>query len=84
MSLASHLRAVALGGQVHSVLDHAAVSEWVRVAGNQGRLGGLLKLWLVEKPSQGTPEIEVHRLLDRLGDRAGPGSNPSSQPLRGG
>jgi hypothetical protein len=37
-------------------------------AGDQGRLGGLLKLWLVD-PRHGAPEIEMRRLLDRLGER---------------
>jgi hypothetical protein len=39
-----------------------------KVNGDQGRLGGLLKLWLVERAGQGAPEIEVRRLLDRLGE----------------
>ena len=68
LSVASYLRAVALGCQVRSVLDHKAVAELVKVAGDQGRLGGLLKLWLVDQPGKGAPEIEVRRLLDRLGD----------------
>ncbi len=50
------------------MLDHAAVGELVKVAGDQGRLGGLLKLWLVDRPGKGAPEIEVRRLLERLGD----------------
>ena len=68
LSVASYLRAVALGRQVRSVLDHRAVGELVKVAGDQGRLGGLLKLWLIDQPGKGAPEIEVRRLLDRLGD----------------
>jgi hypothetical protein len=68
LSLASYLRASALGRQVRSVLDHKAVGELVKVAGDQGRLGGLLKLWLTDQPGRGVPEIEVRRLLNRLGD----------------
>jgi hypothetical protein len=71
LSVASYLRACALGKQVHSVLDLRAVSELVKVAGDQGRLGGLLKLWLVDQPGRGAPEIEVRRLLDRIGDAQG-------------
>jgi hypothetical protein len=71
LSVASYLRASALGRQVRSVLDHKAVRELVKVAGDQGRLGGLLKLWLVDQPGRGAPEIEVRRLLDRLGDLQG-------------
>jgi hypothetical protein len=44
------------------------VGDLVKVAGDQGRLGGLLKLWLVDQPGKGAPEIEVRRLLERLGD----------------
>ena len=61
----------ALGRQISPVLDHQAVGELVKVAGDQGRLGGLLKLWLVDQPGRGAPEIEVRRLLDRLGDLQG-------------
>ena len=39
--------------------------------GDQGRLGGLLKLWLVDRPGAGAPEIEVRRLLDRIGELQG-------------
>src|ERR1700712_5260549 len=71
LSVSAYLRAVALGRQVQSGLDHAAVNELVKVAGDQGRLGGLLKLWLVDQPGRGVPAIEVRRLLDRLGDLQG-------------
>ena len=68
LSVSGYLRTVALGRQVGSVLDHKAVGDLVRVAGDQGRLGGLLKLWLVDRPGEGAPEIEVRRLLDRIGE----------------
>lgn len=71
LSIASYLRALGLGHETRSALDHAAVGELVKVAGDQGRLGGLLKLWLVERPGQGAPEIEVRRLLDRIGELQG-------------
>ena len=67
----AYLRAVALGRQISPVLNHQAVGELVKVAGDQGRLGGLLKLWLVDQPGRGAPKIEVRRLLDRLGDLQG-------------
>lgn len=71
LSTASYLRAVALNKTIGSVLDHAAVGDLVRVAGDQGRLGGLLKLWLVDQPGKGAPEVEVRRLLDRLEELQG-------------
>lgn len=68
LSVSAYLRAVALNHRIGAVLDHAAVGDLVKVAGDQGRLGGLLKLWLVDRPGKGAPEIEVRRLLQRLGD----------------
>ena len=47
-------------------MDHAAIDSLIRVAGDQGRLGGLLKLWLAERPGEGASEIEVAALLDEL------------------
>jgi len=68
LSVSAYLRAVALNHRTSSVLDHEAVGELVKVAGDQGRLGGLLKLWLVDRPGQGAPETDVRKLLERLGD----------------
>lgn len=45
--------------------------DLAKVNGDQGRLGGLLKLWLVDRPGRGVPEIEVRRLLDRIGELQG-------------
>lgn len=68
LSVSAYLRAAGLGKAIKPVLDHAAVSDLVRVAGDQGRLGGLLKLWLVDRPGRGVSEAEVRRLLDRIGE----------------
>jgi hypothetical protein len=68
LSVSAYLRAAGLGKAIKPVLDHAAVSDLVRVAGDQGRLGGLLKLWLVDRPGRGASEAEIRRLLDRIGD----------------
>ncbi len=68
LSVSAYLRAAGLGKAIKPVLDHAAVRDLVRVAGDQGRLGGLLKLWLVDRPGRGASEAEIRRLLDHLGD----------------
>ena len=68
LSVASYLRASALGRQVRSALDRKAAVEDVNVGGAQGGVGGVLKLWLVDQPGKGAPEVEVRRLLDRLGE----------------
>lgn len=68
LSVSAFLRTAGLHQPIRSVLDHDAIRELAKVNGDQGRLGGLLKLWLVERAGQGAPESEVRRLLDRLGD----------------
>jgi hypothetical protein len=68
LSVASYLRATALGRHVHSVLDLRAVNELVKVAGDQGRLESLLRLWLVDRPGNGAQEIKLHRVLDQIGE----------------
>jgi hypothetical protein len=46
MSVASYLRAVGAGYQPRSVVDRDQVDLMLKVNGDLGRLGGLLKLWL--------------------------------------
>lgn len=71
LSVSAYLRTAGLGNPIRSTLDYAAALELAKVNGDQGRLGGLLKLWLVDRPGRGVPEIEVRRLLDRIGDLQG-------------
>ncbi len=66
LSVAAYLRASGLGHPIRSVLDYDAVLDLAKLNGDQGRLGGLLKLWLEERPGRGAPEIEVRRLLERI------------------
>jgi hypothetical protein len=68
LSVSAYLRAAGLNQPIRSVLDHNAVCELAKVNGDQGRLGGLLKLWLMERAGQGAPAIEVRRVLDRIGE----------------
>ena len=44
--VADYLRTVGLGYEVRGFLDHRRVEEMLRINGDLGRLGGLLKLWL--------------------------------------
>ncbi|WP_101516781.1 conjugal transfer transcriptional regulator TraJ [Pseudomonas aeruginosa] len=50
ISVARYLRDVGQGYQVRGVMDYHYVRELVRVNGDLGRLGGLLKLWLTDDP----------------------------------
>ncbi len=46
LSVGAYLRAVGTGYQPRSVVDRDQVDAMLRVNGDLGRLGGLLKLWL--------------------------------------
>lgn len=48
LSVARYLREVGQGYQIKGVMDYQCVRELVRVNGDLGRLGGLLKLWLTD------------------------------------
>lgn len=50
ISVAHYLREVGQGYQVKGVMDYQYVRELVRINGDLGRLGGLLKLWLTDDP----------------------------------
>lgn len=66
LSVSAYLRSLGVGHQPASAMDHAAIDSLIRVAGDQGRLGGLLKLWLADRPGEGASEVEVAALLDEL------------------
>jgi hypothetical protein len=57
-----------LNQPIRSILDYDAVRELAKINSDQGRLGGLLKLWLSERAGQGTSAIELRRLLDRISE----------------
>ena len=61
-------RVAGLSQPIRSVLDYDAIRELAKVNGEQGRLAGLLKLWLRERVGQGAAQIEVQRLLTRVGE----------------
>ena len=46
LSLSVYLRRVGMGHTPQSLLDHHRVLDLVKINGDLGRLGGLLKLWL--------------------------------------
>jgi hypothetical protein len=46
MSVGAYLRAVGAGYQPRAVVDRDRIDEMLRINGDLGRLGGLLKLWL--------------------------------------
>ena len=65
VSVARYLRDVGQGYQIKGVMDYPHVRELVRVNGDLGRLGGLLKLWLTDDDR--TARFGVSTILALLG-----------------
>ena len=66
-SVAAYLREIGQGYKVQGVLDFQLVGDLVRVNGDMGRLGGLLKLWLSDDPRTAKfGEAHVRVLLQRI------------------
>ncbi len=63
LPVAVFLRRVGLGAAVPSILDHKAVLALLKVNADQGRLGGLLKLWLSGGQTGAASATEIRRLL---------------------
>lgn len=63
LSASAYLRTLGLGYQPKSLLDVKHVLELVKLGGDMGRLGGLLKMWLVETPGRGAPVADVQEVL---------------------
>jgi hypothetical protein len=63
LPLSVFCRNAALGKRINSSADKDAIQSLVKVSSDQGRLGGLLKLWLSDRPGVGAPEIEVVKAL---------------------
>jgi len=67
ISVARYLRDVGMGYQISGVMDYHYVRELVRVNGDLGRLGGLLKLWLTDDPRTARfGEATIRALLARI------------------
>jgi hypothetical protein len=63
LSASAYLRTLGLGYQPKSLLDSQHVLELLKLGGDMGRLGGLLKLWLVDTPGRGAPVADVQEVL---------------------
>jgi hypothetical protein len=66
MSGSAYLRILGLGYEPKSVFDQEAVMALIRFHADQGRLGGLLKLWLTEKPGEGVPIGNIRSVLQQI------------------
>jgi hypothetical protein len=68
LSVSAYLRNLGLGFQPHSTLDHEAILALLKVNADQGRLGGLFKLWLSGQNSPSPETAEIRKLLTAIED----------------
>ena len=66
LSVSAYLRRVGLAYEPKTALDHERVRDLIRVRGDIGRVGGLLKLWLTERPGDGAGVDDVRAVLNDL------------------
>ena len=72
LSVSAYLRAAGMGATFRSTASsHEQVAALAKVNADQGRLGGLLKLWLTDRPGEGAAVRDVRVLLDRIGKMQG-------------
>ena len=73
LSKSSYLLRVGMGYPIRSIVDHHQVEELVKINGDLGRLGGLLKLWLSSEKSIGGIDArtirETLKKIDRTQDQ---------------
>ena len=68
LSVSSYLRNLGLGFQPHSTLDQEAILALLKVNADQGRLGGLFKLWLSGQGAGSTESLEIRKVLSAIED----------------
>jgi hypothetical protein len=68
LSVSAYLRNLGLGFQPHSTLDQKAILALLKVNGDQGRLGGLFKVWLLGQSAPSTEAVEIRTLLTAIED----------------
>lgn len=71
MSLSMFMRRAGAGCKIKGIIDCEMVLGLAKINGDQGRLGGLLKLWLTNDEKLGREDPEkmhriIHEVLDRL------------------
>ena len=61
--ISTFLRSAGLGYRPKSKLDSKVAMELLKVNGDLGRLGGLLKLWLSEDGAEG---VDIRKVLQKI------------------
>ena len=69
LTVAEYLRNLGLGYQVPSVVDSKQVDSLLKINGDLGRLGGLIKLWLTnDKRTKLIGKSQLHMTLNSIRD----------------
>ena len=68
MPSSTYLRNLGLGHLPKSTLDQRAILALLRINSDQGRLGGLFKLWLSGQSSEKGLTIDIRKLLKEIED----------------
>ncbi|SDQ22717.1 hypothetical protein SAMN05443245_0464 [Paraburkholderia fungorum] len=71
LSVSRYLRNVGMGYKIKGVIDANLVRDLAKINGDQGRLGGLLKLWLTNSEKLGSEDPDrmrrvIHGVLERI------------------
>ena len=67
LPVAEYMRNLGLGYQVPSVIDNRKVDALLKINADLGRLGGLIKLWLVnDKRTKLIGKSQLHLTLDSI------------------
>jgi hypothetical protein len=66
LSVSAYLRNLGLGFQPPSTLDQEAILALLKVNADQGRLGGLFKLWLSGQSALSAETMEIRKLLGAI------------------
>jgi hypothetical protein len=66
LSYSEFLRNLGTGHEPKSGFDIEAIHNLAKLHADQGRLGGLLKLWLSDRRGEGAPTRSVRSLLQEI------------------
>ena len=66
LSVSAYLRTVGLHRTIRTTVDRRAIEMLSKVNADQGRLGGLLKLWLTDQPGRGVAAKDVREVLSEI------------------
>jgi len=66
LSVSAYLSTVGRHQRPKSAIDQQSIRELAAVNADQGRLGGLLKLWLSQRPGAGATTQEVRQVLRQI------------------